>query len=151
MSAKPSGYGSMQFGGQDRPFQVGTNQGDIFCRLPHRRGDDGKPMSLVAFSELFGIHSLQAQSLTGGDLRDFVFSALAAGYENDGLRVDFTPQNVGNWIDEPDTVAEEVTKPITAMLEQMVRRAEHAAQRAKNAPAPTPAKAKGPKASRRTA
>ena len=137
-AAKPSGYGAMQIGGQERPFQVGTNQGDIFQRLRH--------VSLKDYSALFSPAALQAEALTGGDLRDFVYSALVAGYENDGLPVDFSHLDVGNWIDDaPLEHGGEVVKPLTEMLQQLVRKAGLAADRAKNAAAPTLKVAKGPK------
>ena len=136
-TAKPSGYGAMQIGGQERPFQVGTNQGDIFQRLRH--------VSLKDYSALFSPAALQAEALTGGDLRDFVYSALVAGYENDGLPVDFSHLDVGNWIDDaPLENGGEVVKPLTEMLQQLVRKAGLAADRAKNAAAPTLEVVKGP-------
>ena len=144
MSTKPSGYGTMQIGGQERPYQVGTNQGDVFCRLHHRKDDTGAPLSLKAYSELFSPARLGKQQLTGGDLRDFIYSALAAGYDNDGLRVDFSAFDVGNWLDDADD-DKELVKPLQTMLAQLVRRAELAAERAHGtagkkpkAPAKTP-------------
>ena len=137
MSQKPSGYGLMQIGGQERPFQIGTNQGDVFQRLRH--------VSLKDYGMLFSPAALQAEALTGGDLRDFVYSALVAGYENDGARVDFSHLDVGNWIDDaPFEDSGEVVKPLTEMLQQLIRKAELAAERAKNAAAPTLQVAKGP-------
>jgi hypothetical protein len=132
-SAKPSGYGLMHIGGEDRPFQVGTNQGDHFQRL--------RRVSLKEYGDLFSPDNLRAQKLTGGDVRDFVYSALMAGYQNDGMPITFTFLDVGNWIDAPDQDENEVIKPLLEMLNQVVQKAEHAAQRAKNAQAPTP----GPK------
>lgn len=135
-TAKPSGYGTLQLGGQERPFQVGTNQGDIFQRL--------RQVSLKEYGALFSPAALQAEVLTGGDLRDFVYSALVAGYENDGLPVDFSHLDVGNWIDDaPLEDGEQVVKPLTEMLHQLVRKAGLAADRAKNAEAPTRKPAKG--------
>ena len=135
-TAKPSGYGTMQIGGQERPFQVGTNQGDIFQRLRH--------VSLKDYGALFSPAALQAEALTGGDLRDFVYSALVAGYQNDGLPVDFSHLDVGNWIDDaPFEENGEVVKPLTEMLQQLIRKAELSADRAKNAAAPTLTVAKG--------
>ena len=135
-TAKPSGYGAMQIGGQERPFQIGTNQGDVFQRLRH--------VSLKDYGAMFSPAALQAEALTGGDLRDFVYSALVAGYENDGLRVDFSHLDVGNWIDDaPLEESGEVVKPLTEMLQQLIRKAELSADRAKNAAAPTLTVAKG--------
>lgn len=135
MSQKPTGYGTMQIGGQERPFQVGTNQADLFQRLRH--------VSLKEYGELFSLDVLRQQSYTSGDLRDFVYSALAAGYENDGLRIDFTPANVGNWIDDAGLdETGEVVKPLLEMVAQVQRRIEQARERAKNAQPPAPKVAK---------
>lgn len=142
MSEKPSGYGHMVIGQQTRPYHVGTNQGEIFCRLQHRRGEDGLALSLKAYGELFSPVALEKGAFTGGDLRDFVYSALVSGYEVDGLRVDFTPAQVGYWID--DAEATEAAKPIGEMLKQLVKRYERQADRAKNAAAPS-SKKTGPK------
>lgn len=143
MSDKPNGYGTMQIGGQERPFHVGTNQGEVFASLQHRRGEDGRPMSLHAYSDLFSLDRLRNNELTGADLRDFVYSALVSGYEVDNMRPDFGHMQVGYWLD--DAEAEEAGKPLQEMIAQFVKRVERAAQRAKNAPAPKSAKTKGPK------
>ena len=137
-AAKPSGYGTMQLGDQDRPFQVGTNQADIFCNLQHRKAD-GRALPLLDYYQLFG----STDTLLGAPLRDFVFSALVAGYQNDGHRVDFTHLDVGNWIDEGDD--EEVAKPLNVMLEQIHRKVDRAAERTKNTAPPTRKAAKGAK------
>jgi hypothetical protein len=126
MSAKPSGYGTMQIGGQERPFHVGTNQGDVFQRL---RG-----ISLKEYGELFSPQNLQELNLKGGDIADFVYSALIAGAEYDGLRVDFNHIHVRAWLDDADP--QEGSKPIGEMLNQAVERAKRAAERAGNGPAP---------------
>ncbi|SNR92448.1 hypothetical protein [Hymenobacter mucosus] len=138
MSTKPSGYGLMQIGGQERPFHVGTHQSDIFCRLHN--------MSIKAYSEMFSPQNLQAQNLTAGDIADFVYSSLVAGAEWDGLRVELTPLHVRAWVDDAQT--EETTKPIAEMLKQVVARAERDAERAGNAQAP-PAAKRGSKAAKK--
>lgn len=145
MSAKPNGYGTMQIGGQERPFHVGLNQGGIFQQLHHRKGEDGHAMSLKAYGELFSPPRLARNELSADDARDFVYSALASGYQVDGLRVDFTPMSVGFWIDEAD--AEEIAKPFTEMLAQLTRRMQQQQERAGNAEAPTTKTAAGRKSS----
>lgn len=122
MSHKPSGYGLMQIGGQERPFHVGTNQGDIFCRL--------RNISIQQFGELFS----DPATLKGGDIADLVYSALVAGAEWDGLRVDFNHIHVRAWIDDAD--ATEAAKPLTEMIEQTKQRLQRATERVGNAPAP---------------
>lgn len=128
MSDKPSGYGTMQIGGQERPYHVGVHQSDAFCRL---RG-----ITLKEYGELFSYENLKDQKLLPNDYADFTYSALVAGYEWDNLRVDFTPIRVRAWVGDPETSAEEAQKPLVSMLEQVVQRVQRAAERAGNAPAP---------------
>lgn len=125
---KPSGYGLMQIGGQERPFHVGTHQGDIFCRLHN--------ISLKEFGELFSPHNLKEQKIKGGDIADFVYAALVAGADWDGLRVEFNHIHVRSWFDEVKVDSQELTKPLVEMLHQTVARAQHEAERAGNAVAP---------------
>lgn len=134
----------MQIGGQDRPFEVGTNQAEIFCTLPNRRDAEGRSMTLQDYYAYF----TDANRLIGGPLRDFVFSALMAGYEAHRMRPDFTAGDVGRWIDAPETPADEVAKPLTAMLAQIQAKAQAEEGRAKNGLAPKPKKAAGPKKAR---
>lgn len=146
---KPSGYGIMQIGGAARPFHIGTNQGQIFCSLGARQREDGRPMSLTAYGELFNPQNLSEAELSGGDVRDFVYSALVSGCEVDGLAVDFAATQVGYWIDDAD--AAEVSKPFKEMLTQVVRRYQRQLERLKNDEAPTQPKAKaGPKKTKAT-
>lgn len=140
MSAKPTGYGTMQIGGQERPWLIGLEQADVFCRLLSRRGEDGQPMTLKAYSDLFSIEALSAQKLLPSDLYDFLYSALVSGANEDGLHVDFTPRIVSQWLASADD--EEASKPLLEMLNQTKQRIERQLERSKNGPAP----AKGPKA-----
>lgn len=126
--SKPSGYGIIQIGGQERPFHVGTNQGDHFCRL--------RNISLMEYGELFSPQNLQDKKLKGGDIADFVYSALVAGAEWDGLRVEFNHIHVRSWFDSPDADSNELTKPLTEMFNQMKTRIEREVERAGNAVAP---------------
>ena len=125
---------SVAIGDQDRPFEVGTNQAEIFCTLPHRRDEQGRPLTLQAYYGLFET----TERLLGGPLRDFLFSALRAGAERDGLRVDFTAADVGRWMDAPETEADEIAKPLNAMLAQLQAKANAEQERAKNGRAPLP-------------
>ena len=134
----------MQIGGQDRPFEVGTNQGEIFCTLPNRRDAEGRAMTLADYYALF----TDVGRLIGGPLRDVVYSALLAGYEAHQMRVDFTAGDVGRWIDAPETPAGEVAKPLQTMLAQLQAKAEAEEGRAKNGLAPKLKKAAGLKRAR---
>lgn len=135
MSAKPNGYGTMHIGGQERPFHVGLNQGGIFQQLHHRKGEDGHAMSLKAYGELFSPQRLSLNLLSADDARDFIYSALASGYQVDGLRVDYTPFQVGFWLD--DAEADEAAKPFNEMLTQLKKRIDQQLERVKNDEAPT--------------
>lgn len=145
MSDKPSGYGLMQIGPGDEnlPFHVGFNQGEVFASLPNRRGEDGHPLSVKGYGELFSPARLQANELSAADVRDFVYSALVSGHEIDGLKVGFTPSQVGLWIDDAET--DEVMKPLREMVAQLIKRIERTAERAKNVPAPTSKETTGQK------
>lgn len=143
MKEKPSGYGLMQIapGNESLPFHVGFNQGEVFAGLPNRRGEDGQPLSVKAYGELFSPARLQANELSAADVRDFVYSALVSGHQIDGLEVGFTPSQVGLWIDDAET--DEVMKPLREMVAQLIKRIERTAERAKNALAPTSNEATG--------
>ncbi len=113
-------------GGQERPFHVGTNQGDIFCRLQN--------LSLAEYAATFvGIAQMSL-----GKQRDFLYSALAAGAERAGAPLDFTNLVVGDWIDEPAYEAAACLVPvITALGAQFKAKQDYQAQRdLKNAEAP---------------
>jgi hypothetical protein len=147
---KPSGYGTMQIGEAERPFHVGTQQGEVFAQLPNRVRPDGRPMSLAAYGELFNPQNLSEHTLSGGDVRDFLYSALASGCEVDGLPVDFTPTQVGYWIDDADAM--EVSKPFKEMGAQIMKRYHRQLERLKNEEAPTTTTTKtGPKKPKKTA
>lgn len=147
MSGKPNGYGLMQLGGQERPFHVGLEQAEIFSRLANRLDPaTGRGMSISAYNNLFSLDVLRENKLEAGDLRDFVFSALASGAIEDGLPVDFTPRMVSQWIDDADDPTQPA-RPLLEMLAQAQQRWERQAERLKNAAPPkaTKPKAKGAK------
>lgn len=151
MSTKPEGYGTVQLGGQERPFHVGFNQAAYFCELrggmplsdynglfdsllPHLRADEAGGLALENGKPV--IAPPQRKDLSMLEHRDFLYSALKAGYENDGLRVDFTPNMVGNWIQSDATGGEEAGKPIAEQMRQIAARYDRALERVKNAQAP---------------
>ena len=150
MAAKPTGYGQMQIGGQQRPFLVGFEQADIFCRLPARRNaESGGPMTLADYNGLFNITALRENKLLPADAYDFIYSALASGAAEDDLYIDYTPRIVGQWLSEAED--EEASKPLLEMVAQTIRRFErHLEREAKKAPAPTKPAA-GPKRSKQPA
>lgn len=117
---------AISIGGQSRPFHVGTNQGDIFCRL--------QGLTLAQYAATFS----DLNTLGLGAQRDFLYSALRAGAERAGQPVAFTATEVGDWMDEPDYEAGATLAPVIAALgEQFARKAAYQAQRdAKNVGAP---------------
>lgn len=148
-SDKPAGYGTMHLGGQERPFHVGFEQGAIFCKLRNRLNpEDGTPMSLKAYGDLFNPLTKPQERLSGEDIRDFVYSALKSGAEEDGLPVDYSARMVSQWIDQSDD-PQQAAKPLEEMYRQMTARVERQVERLKNAaapskPGPKPKKATGP-------
>lgn len=148
MTTKPSGYGTIDIGGSLRGFHVGTAQAEIFSSMDARRDAEGRPMSLQAYSDLFELDALRTLSFGIGDFRDFVYSALVSGAQIDGLEVDFTHKDVGFWLDEADNA--EAAKPMRELVRQYKVRYDRQQERAKNAPAPTPATKAGPKPKPRT-
>jgi hypothetical protein len=91
-------------------------------------------MSLQDYGKLFSPTTLRDVAISGGDVRDFIYSALVSGAEVDKVEVDFTPTEVGYWIDDADP--DEVSKPFKEMLNQLLRRYERQLERLKNAEAP---------------
>jgi hypothetical protein len=90
--------GSLQLGGQDRPFALGQAQEDATRALHHRTGEDGQPLSAAAYQQAFGPEALRQGPLTSAEARDFVYAALVAGYAAQRLRVDFTFLQVEQWL-----------------------------------------------------
>lgn len=101
-------FGSLQLGGQDRPFALGQAQEAATRALHHRMGEDGQPLSAAAYQKSFGAEALRPGPLTGADARDFVYAALVAGYTWQGLRVDFTFAQVEQWL----AAAPEAAQPL---------------------------------------
>jgi len=117
---------TIPIGGQDRPFHVGTNQGDIFCRL--------QGLSLAQYAATFS----DINGLGLGAQRDFLYSALRAGAEKAGQPVSFTATEVGDWMDEPTYSATDTLAPVVSTLSaQFTAKAAYQKERdAKNAPTP---------------
>lgn len=114
-------------GGQARPFHVGTNQGDIFCTL--------QGLTLAQYAVTF----TDISTLGLGAQRDFLYSALRAGAEKQGLPLSFTAADVGDWMDEPDyALATTLTPVLNALGAQFAAKTAFQKERAaKNALSPT--------------
>lgn len=125
---------TITIGGQARAFHVGTNQGDIFCRL--------QGLSLAQYAATFS----EIGRLGFGQRRDFIYSALKAGADRSGQALAYDNLAVGDWMDEPEYDDVSVLAPIVAALGEQfaARKAYQDARAAKNAEAP----ATGPKAAK---
>lgn len=81
-----TGETSIEMGGQVRPLKFGTNATAIFCEL--------HDLALADVGEAF-------KKLTMTQLRDLIYGCAASGHR---LRIktepDFTPFDVGDWLDE---------------------------------------------------
>lgn len=134
------GYGQLTLGGQLRPFHVGTNQTAIFCDL--------RKMDLADYNDMFasllptlgeGGETIPAKRrmLSPAENRDFIYSALAAGAQNEQQLVDFTAEQVGNWLDGDEEDGAEAAKPLLMHIDLMRQRLDrHVARLSGNAPAP---------------
>ena len=98
--------GSLQIGGQDRPFRLGQAQEIALRQLHHRRGTDGLPLTATAYRKTFGAGLPDPATADPADVRDFVHAALVAGYQQAGLRVDFNHAMVGQWLAATPDVAQ---------------------------------------------
>lgn len=139
----------MTIGGALRPFHVGTNQTAIFCELRGEGYDLQDYNSLLVAivgnqvlaseAEKKGEkHVVQGRKeMTPAEHRDFIYSALVAGAQRERQPVDFTKEDVGDWMDEAD--AQEATKPLTMQIQLMADRM----TRQGNAPAPQLTASKG--------
>lgn len=140
------GDGTMQVGGALRPYYIGTRQTAIFCEL-QKEGYDLQDYNAL-LGQILGnqVAAQQAaatgaafkpegrKELTPSELRDFVYSALAAGTKREGHAVDFDADTVGDWIDEAQP--EEIMKPLTTHIQLLAQRLHRQAGRPGNAPAP---------------
>lgn len=88
-------------GGKQRLIKFGTNATSIFC--------DIRNLSLVE------AQAITAGAIKPGEMRDVIYSALAAGEikanpdVNDIGQIDFTKWDVGDWIDEmPDETLQKI-------------------------------------------
>ena len=81
------GEGAVKIGGKDRVVKFGTNATALFCQM-HKIG-------LGQFGTLFA-----PENLSPVHYRDLIYCALVSGSRKMNEQVDFTPETVGDWIDE---------------------------------------------------
>lgn len=79
------GETQVEMGGRLRTLKFGTNATALFCNM-HKVG-------LGGFGTLFS-----ADNITPAHYRDLIYCALVSGQR--GKDVDFTPEDVGDWIDD---------------------------------------------------
>jgi len=88
------GITEIKIGGKLRPIKFGTNSTALLCEL---RGITLKDMG-VMFSE----DRIKNNEITGGEIRDMIYSGLVSAARSKGIEVDFDQYMVGDWIDEMD-------------------------------------------------
>lgn len=81
------GESQIEIGGKVRSLKFGTNATALFCEL-HKIG-------LGGFATLFS-----AENLTPAHYRDLIYCALVSGARKNKEAVDFSPEDVGDWIDD---------------------------------------------------
>lgn len=79
------GETQVEMGGRLRALKFGTNATALFCSM-HKVG-------LSGFGELFS-----SGNITPAHYRDLIYCALVSGQR--GVPVDFTNEDVGDWIDD---------------------------------------------------
>ena len=82
----------MNIGKENRPVKFGINQSIIFCKL---RGITISKMSDV-------IDNIVKNEVDGSEVRDFLYSALKDGARKEKQTFDFTPEDVGDWMEDVD-------------------------------------------------
>lgn len=101
------GFGSMQIGGQERPFMLGTLQARVYC--------EQQGIELDAYQE-----SVASITATGGlksatIIEALLYSALVAGAKLRKLPVDFDADEVSFWVAAAD--AEEIGKLFSVAMD----------------------------------
>lgn len=81
------GESQIEIGGKVRSLKFGTNATALFCEL-HKIG-------LGQFASVFS-----ADNLTPAHYRDLIYCALVSGARKNKEAVDFTTEDVGDWIDD---------------------------------------------------
>ena len=81
------GETSVEMGGKARVLKFGTNATALFCQL-HSIG-------LGDFASYFS-----PERMTPAHYRDLIYCALASGARKNKEALDFSPEDVGDWIDD---------------------------------------------------
>jgi hypothetical protein len=122
MEIKERGFGSMNIGGQERGFHIGTYQARVFCEV---RGIE--LADYLRELEEFATELQKAQDKTASSdskslpsmvrnqwVCDFTYSALVAYCKFNKIPVDFDADEVTFWTDMAST--EETAKPFTVLF-----------------------------------
>ena len=92
-------------GGEEFPIKFGLNQTIVYCELRNISVNDyQKQISNI-------------QNGTGGELRDLIWSALKDGARYAKTKFDYTPYDVGDWIEE--LTEEELVEIINSMTDTL--------------------------------
>lgn len=80
----------MIIGGEDRPLKFGVNQSILYCELRN-----------VPINQMDkDIQNFAVGNTSGAEIRDMLWSALKDGARKAGNAFDFTPEDVGDWMEE---------------------------------------------------
>ena len=106
---KLRGYTEVVIGGKKRPVKFGTNQTILFNQ---HRG-----ITLKEYAGIFKKDRLKNMEFDGSEIRDLAWSGLKGGALYENQEFDFTPEDVGNWID--DAKQGIVAEIFTAMMSRL--------------------------------
>lgn len=98
----------VEMGGRQRPYRFGTNQSAIYCQL--------RKCTLAAYLKDMNTERIINNEVDGTEIRDLVYSALAAGASSQNEKVEFNNMTVGDWIDEMEQ--EELTNMFKVLTAQ---------------------------------
>ena len=85
-----NGYTEIAIGGKSRPVKFGVNQTSEFCKL---RGIGAGEYFAFLKDKFVGAKG------DGGEFRDLLWSALKDGARLKKLEFEYTPEDVGDWMD----------------------------------------------------
>lgn len=101
-----TGLNYITIGEDKRPIKFGCNQTAIFCQI---RG-----ITLAQYSKEWV--KISSNEGDGSEVRDLIYSALAAGCLSVKMDVNFDKYDVGNWIDDADQA--EIARVFTLITAQ---------------------------------
>lgn len=106
--ARQGNVPQIHIGGKKRPIKFGTNATAIYCKL--------HGISLNDYNEKVA-KKFENGNLGLDELRDLIYSALAAASYSKGEEPDFNNWTVGDWLDE--VTSEQMEKISQALVDSM--------------------------------